>query len=91
MQSFLAKHSDCEEQVIQDGKFVIIIREFSCEAEANNEYKLAKSRARNKGAKIRHLFGKRTIIQEIKHRITRKFFKRIKIIGLPFWYDKNKP
>lgn len=91
MQSFLAKHSDCEEQVISDGNFLIIIRKHPYPAKVDVEYKLAKSRAKNKGAKIKHLFEKRTIVKEIKHKITRKFFKRIKIMGLPFWYNKNKP
>jgi len=90
MQSFLAKHEDCQEQVIQDDNFLITIRKLPYPAKADIEYKLAKSRAKNKGAKIRHLFGKGTIIREIEHKMTRKFFKRIKIMGLPFRFNKNK-
>lgn len=93
MQSFLAKHSEYEEQVIQDDNFLITIRKLPYPAKAEIKYKLklAKSRAKNKGAKIKHLSGKGTIIREIKHKITRKFFKRIKIVGLPFWFNKDKP
>ena len=91
MQSFLAKHSDYEEQVIADDNFLIIIRKLPYPGKVNIEYKLAKSKAKNKGAKIEHLFEKRAIVNKIKHKITRKFFKRIKIMGLPFRFNKNEP
>ena len=89
MQSFLAKYSDHEEQVISDGNFLIIIKKLPYPAKVDIEYRLAKSKARNKGAKIEHLFEKRAIVKEIKHKITRKFFKRIKIMGLPFYLSKK--
>ena len=90
MESFLAKYSDYEEQVIANDNFLIIIKKLPYPSKVNIEYKLAKSRARNKGAKIKHLFEKKTIIGEIKHKITRKFFKRIKIMGLPFYLSKKE-
>lgn len=93
MQSFLAKHSDCQEQVIQDGKFVIIVREFGSVAEANNEYKNVKNEVRKIAEKIKHLelVKEKTIIKQVRHKPLREFIRKKKIMGLPFWYNKNKP
>ncbi len=91
MQSFLAKHSDCQEQGIQDGRFVIIVREFNCEAEANNEYKNVKNEVKKIAEKIKHLTKEKTMVKQIRHRPLKELIKKRKIMGLPFWYNKNKP
>lgn len=90
MQSFLAKHEDCREQVIQDGKFVIIIRELGCEAEANNEYKDVKNEARRVAKKIEHLKVKeKTITKQIRHKPLRRILSKRRILGLPVRWDEE--
>jgi len=91
MQSFLAKHSDCQEQVIQDGRFVIIVREFGCEAEANNEYKNVKNDVRKIASKIKHLkpMKEKTIVKQIRHKPLRRFLSRKRIMGLPVRWDEE--
>ena len=91
MQSFLAKHSDCREQVIQDSKFIIIIREFGSVAEANNEYKNVKNETKKVAEKIKYLTKEKTMVKQIRHRPLKELIKKRKIMGLPFWYNKNKP
>lgn len=84
MQSFTAKYSDgIEEQVISDGKFLITIRHLPTETRANIEYKLAKSHARNKGAKITYLPGEEATVREVKHKPTKKLLREreIEIMG----------
>jgi len=90
MQSFLAKHSDYEEQVIQDSKFVIIIREFDSVAEANNEYKNVKDEVRKIAEKIKHLkpMREKTIIKQIKHGPLKELIRKRKIMGLPVRWEK---
>jgi len=88
MQSFLAKHSDYEEQVISDGNFLITIRKLPYPAKVDVEYKLAKSKAKNKGAKIKHLFGKEAIIEKIIHKPLRKILRKRKIMGIPVRWDE---
>jgi len=94
MQSFLAKHSDCQEQVIQDGRFVIIVREFGCVAEANNEYKNVKNEVRKgeeKKPDIKHLkpMKEKTIVKQIRHRPLRELIRKRKILGLPVRLDED--
>ena len=90
MQSFLAKYPDKhEKQVILDGNFLIIIEKFLSAKEVSDGYKLAKSEAKEKKAEIKHLFEKRTIVNKIKHKITRKYFRRIRVMGLPFYLSKK--
>ncbi len=83
MQSFLAKHSDYEEQVISDDNFLIIIKKLPYPAKVDIEYKLAKSKAKNKGAKVKHLFEKETIIEKIIHKPLRKILRKTRIMRLP--------
>lgn len=92
MQSFLAKHEDCREQVIQDGKFVIIVREFGCEAEANNEYKNVKNDVRKIAKKIEHLkpMREKTIIKQVKHGPLRRLLSRRRILGLPIKFESEE-
>ena len=89
MQSFLAKHSDCEEQVIQDSKFIIIIREFDSVAEANNEYKTVKNEARKIAEKIKHLTKEKTMVKQIRHRPLKELIRKRKILGLPLRWNKE--
>lgn len=89
MQSFLAKHSDCREQVIQDSKFVIIIREFGSVAEANNEYKNVKDEVRKIAEKIKHLTKEKTMVKQIRHRPLKELIKKRKIMGLPVRWDED--
>lgn len=88
MQSFLAKHEDCQEQVIQDGKFVIIIREFGCVVEANNEYKNVKNETKKIAEKIKHLTKEKTMIKKIRHRPLKELIRKRKILGLPVRWEK---
>lgn len=90
MQSFIAKHSDHEEQVIWDGNFLIIIKKLPSPAKVDVEYKLAKNKARNKGAKIKHLFEKKTIIEEIKHKPVRKILRKRKVMRLPIKLEEEE-
>jgi len=89
MQSFLAKHSDCQEQVIQDSKFVIIIREFGCEAESNNEYKNVKNEVKKIALKIKHETKEKTMIKQIRHKPLRRLLGRKRIMGLPVRWDEE--
>ncbi len=89
MQSFLAKHSDCQEQVIQDGKFVIIIREFGCEAEANNEYKNVKNEVKKIALKIKHETKEKTMVKQIRHKPLKELIRKRKIMGLPVRWDEE--
>jgi len=89
LQSFLAKHSDCEEQVIQDSKFIIIIREFDSVAEANNEYKTVKNEARKIAEKIKHLTKEKTMVKQIRHRPLKELIRKRKILGLPLRWNKE--
>lgn len=89
MQSFLAKHSDCREQVIQDSRYVIIVREFSCEAEANNEYKNVLNDVRKIAKKIEHLspLKEKTIIKQVRHKSLRRLLSRKRIMRIPVRWD----
>jgi len=89
MQSFLAKHSDCQEQVIQDSKFVIIIREFGSVAEASNEYKNVKNEVKKIALKIKHETKEKTMIKEIRHRPLKELIRKRKILGLPVRWDED--
>ncbi len=88
MQSFLAKHSDCQEQVIQDSRFVIIIREFGSVAEANNEYKNVKNETKKIAEKIKHLAKEKTMVKQIKHRILRRFLSKKPIMRIPLRWEE---
>ena len=89
MQSFLAKYSDHEEQVISNGNFLIIIKKLPYPAKVDVEYKLAKSKAKNKGAKIKYLFEKKTIIQKIIHKPLRKILRKTRIMRIPVRWDEE--
>ncbi len=89
MQSFLAKHSDCGEQVIQNSKFIIIIREFGSVAEANNEYKNVLNEARKIAEKIKHLTKEKTMIKEIRHKPLKELIRKKRILGLPVRWNKE--
>jgi hypothetical protein len=90
MQSFLAKHEDYEEQVISDGNFFIIIKKLPYPAKANIEYKLAKSKARNKGAKVTTLGEKKIILKQIRHRPLKEIIRKRKVMGLPVRLDEEE-
>lgn len=88
MQSFLAKHEDCQEQVIQDGRFVIVVREFDCEGEANNEYKDVKNEVKKIALKIKHETKEKTMVKEIRHRPLKELIRKKKMMGLPVRWEE---
>ena len=83
MQSFLAKYSEFEEQVIVDGPYLIIIRKLPTAIRTNREYKEAKLKAARKGGKIEHAFGKEQVVRQTKHKPMKKLLeeREIKIMG----------
>lgn len=83
MQSFIAKFQDYEEQVIANGNFLITIKKLPYPAKVNVEYILAKSKARNKGAKIKHIEKDESIVEEVAHKPLKKMLRKRKVMGLP--------
>jgi hypothetical protein len=89
MESFVAEYEEYSEQVISDGNFFITIKKLPYPAKVGIEYKLAKSKARNKGAKVTTLGEKKIILKEIRHRPLKEIIRKRKVMGLPVRLDEE--
>lgn len=89
MQSFIAKYSEFEEQVISDGPYFIIIRKLPTAIKTHRQYREAKTKAARKGAEIIHIEEDKSIVEEIRHKPTKEVLRKRKVMGLPIRFNNN--
>jgi len=83
VKSFLAEYpNNTVKQIIVDGDFLVTIHDLN-PVIADSEYTKLLSRERGKKAEITHLTEERSIVRSIKYKALRKYFGRIKILGIP--------